>query len=144
MKPKAILGMLLAGAVGIPVLTVLTNRVVGDPNVYWDITYAVVTAVGSTLAALWVTVLDGYLVVRTRRDPVRGGVVPLALIGGAMLLIGFGSTALAAWEEVQAGQPLPIINLFIFLIPLGLILMVIAFVLALADGKRASGARSSV
>ena len=88
--------MLLAGAVGIPVLTGLTNRVVGDPNVYWDVTYAVITAVGSALAALWVTVVDGYLVVRSRRDPVRGGVVPLALIGGAMLLVGFGSTALAA------------------------------------------------
>lgn len=142
MKPKAILGMLLAGAVGIPVLTVLTNHLRSDPNVYWDVTYAVVTAVGSTLAALWVAVVDAYLVVRSRREPVRGGVLPLALIGGAMLLVGFGSTALAAWEEIQARQPLPIINLFIFLIPLGLILVVIAFLSALAGGRRGSGARS--
>ena len=135
MKPQAILGILLAGAIAIPILTVLLNRFVGDPE-YWSVMDAVVMAVGATLATVWVGFLDTYLFVVSRREPVGAGVLVTALVGSAMLFIGFGSTALAAWEEVQAGQALPIINLFIFLIPLGLIVVAVAFLMALASKKR--------
>ena len=135
MKPEAILGSLLAGAIGIPVLTVLLNSVIGDPE-YWSAINAVTMAVGATLATVWVGFLDTYLFVVSRREPVGTGVLVTALVGGAMLLIGFGSTALASWEEVQAGQALPIINLFIFLIPLGLVVVAVAFLMALVSKKR--------
>ena len=135
MKPQAILGTLLAGAIGIPVLTVLLNSVIGDPE-YWSAISAVTMAVGATLATVWVGFLDTYLFVVSRREPVGTGVLVTALVGGAMLLIGFGSTALASWEEVQAGQALPIINLFIFLIPLGLVVVAVAFLMALVSKKR--------
>lgn len=135
MKPQAILGSLLAGAIGIPVLTVLLNSVIGDPE-YWSAINAVTMAVGATLATVWVGFLDTYLFVVSRREPVGTGVLVTALVGGAMLLIGFGSTALASWEEVQAGQALPIINLFIFLIPLGLVVVAVAFLMALVSKKR--------
>lgn len=132
MKPQAILGTLLAGAIGIPVLTVLLNSVIGDPE-YWSAISAVTMAMGATLATAWVGFLDTYLFVVSRREPVGPGVLVTALVGSAMLFIGFGSTALASWEEVQAGQALPIINLFIFLIPLGLIVVAVAFLMALAS-----------
>ena len=135
MKPEAILGSLLAGAIGIPVLTVLLNSVIDDPE-YWSAISAVTMAVGATLATVWVGFLDTYLFVVSRREPVGTGVLVTALVGGAMLFIGFGSTALASWEEVQAGQALPIINLFIFLIPLGLVVVAVAFLMALASKKR--------
>ncbi|GAA0218352.1 hypothetical protein GCM10009537_23320 [Corynebacterium riegelii] len=135
MKPEAILGSLLAGAIGIPVLTVLLNSVIDDPE-YWSAISAVTMAVGATLVTAWIGVLGVYLLVVSRREPVGTGVLVTALVGGAMLLIGFGSTALASWEEVQAGQALPIINLFIFLIPLGLVVVAVAFLMALVSKKR--------
>ncbi|KGF23126.1 hypothetical protein CJ203_04805 [Corynebacterium tuscaniense] len=135
MKPHAILGTLLAGAIGIPVLTVLLNFLITDPE-YWSVMDALVMAVGAMLATVWVGFLDSYLFVVSRREPVGTGVLVTALVGSAMLFIGFGSTALASWEEVQAGQALPIINLFIFLIPLGLIVVAIAFLIALTKKEQ--------
>lgn len=135
MKLKAIIGTLLAGAVGIPVLTVLLNFLITDPE-YWSVMDAVVMAVGASLVTAWVAVLSVYLFVRSRRSPGSGGIVATTGVGAAMLLIGFGSTALASWEEVAAGQALPIINLFIFLIPLGLIVVAIAFLVALTRKER--------
>lgn len=135
MKPQTILGSLLAGAIGIPALTVLVNFAFSGPE-YWPVMNSFVMALGATLATVWVGFLDSYLFVVSRREPVGAGVLVTALVGSAMLFIGFGSTALAAWEEVQAGQALPIINLFIFLIPLGLIVVAVAFLMALASKKR--------
>lgn len=129
------MGALLAGAVGIPVLTVLLNLLINDPE-YWSVMNAVVMAVGASLATVWVAVLSVYLFVRSRRAPGSGGVVAITGVGAAMLLLGFGSTALASWEEVAAGQALPIINLFIFFIPLGLIVVAVAFLIALTRKER--------
>lgn len=137
MKPHAILGALLAGAVCIPALTVLLIRVVNDPNAEWGVVNAVVMASGASLATAWVALLGGYLFVRSRTTLVQGSVLAIAGVGCLMLLLGFASTALAAWEEVAAGQALPIINLFILLIPPGLIAVAIAFLVALIRGKRA-------
>lgn len=135
MKPRATIGALLAGAVGIPVLTVLLNLLINDPE-YWSVMDAVVMAVGASLATAWVALLSVYLFLRSRRTSGSGGVVATTEVGAAMLLLGFGSTALGSWEEVAAGQALPIINLFIFFIPLGLILVAVAFLIALTRKER--------
>lgn len=127
MGAKTTLGRLLAGAVGIPVLTVLISFIINDPNSAWSVTDALIMAVGASLTTVWVAALGGYHFLRSRRAPVRGTVVAWAEVGCVMLLLGFGSTALYAWEEVTAGQALPIINLFILLIPLGIIAVAVAF-----------------
>ncbi|MDK6302660.1 MULTISPECIES: hypothetical protein [Corynebacterium] len=127
MGAKTTLGRLLAGAVGIPVLTVLTSFMINDPNAAWSVTDALIMAVGASLTTAWVAALGGYLFLRSRTAPARRTVLAWAGVGCAMLLLGFGSTALYAWEEVAAGQALPIINLFILLIPLGIIAVAVAF-----------------
>lgn len=127
MGAKTILGWLLAGAVGIPALTVLTSFIINDPNAAWSVVDGIIIAVGASLTTVWVAVLGGYLFLRSRTEPARGTVLAWAGVGCAMLLLGFGSTALYAWEEVAAGQVLPVINLFILLIPLGIISVAGAF-----------------
>ncbi|MDK8790522.1 hypothetical protein [Corynebacterium sp. MSK039] len=127
MGAKTILGWLLAGAVGIPALTVLTSFIINDPNAAWSVVDGIIIAVGASLTTVWVAVLGGYLFLRSRTEPARGTVLAWAGVGCAMLLLGFGSTALYAWEEVAAGQALPIINLFILLIPIGIIAVAVAF-----------------
>ncbi|QQE50646.1 hypothetical protein I6H52_09150 [Corynebacterium urealyticum] len=127
MGAKTILGGLLAGAVGIPALTVLTSFIINDPNAAWSVVDGLIIAVGASLTTVWVAVLGGYLFLRSRTEPARGTVLTWAGVGCAMLLLGFGSTALYAWEEVAAGQVLPVINLFILLIPLGIISVAVAF-----------------
>ncbi|OFS16706.1 hypothetical protein HMPREF3097_07785 [Corynebacterium sp. HMSC27B11] len=112
---------------GIPVLTVLISFIINDPNSAWSVTDALIMAVGASLTTVWVAALGGYHFLRSRRAPARGTVLAWAGVGCAMLLLGFGSTALYAWEEVAAGQALPIINLFILLIPLGIIAVAVAF-----------------
>lgn len=127
MGAKTTLGRLLAGAVGIPALTVLISFIINDPNSAWSVVDAVIMAVGASLTTVWVAALGGYHFFRSRRAPARGTVVAWAGVGCVMLLLGFGSTALYAWEEVVAGQALPIINLFVLLIPLGIIAVAVAF-----------------
>ena len=127
MGAKTTLGRLLAGAVGIPVLTVLISFIINDPNSAWSVTDALIMAVGASLTTVWVAALGGYHFLRSRRAPARGTVLAWAGVGCVMLLLGFGSTALYAWEEVVAGQALPIINLFVLLIPLGIIAVAVAF-----------------
>lgn len=127
MGAKTTLGRLLAGAVGIPALTVLTSFIINDPNAAWSVVDGIIIAVGGSLTTVWVAALGGYHFLRSRRTPARGTVVAWAGVGCVMLLLGFGSTALYAWEEVAAGQALPIINLFILLIPLGIIAVAVAF-----------------
>ena len=127
MGAKTTLGRLLAGAVGIPALTVLTSFIINDPNAAWSVVDGIIIAVGASLTTVWVAVLGGYLFLRSRTEPARGTVLAWAGVGCVMLLLGFGSTALYAWEEVVAGQALPIINLFVLLIPLGIIAVAVAF-----------------
>ena len=127
MGAKTTLGRLLAGAVGIPVLTVLTSFIINDPNAAWSVVDGIIMAVGASLTTVWVAALGGYLFLRSRTAPAKGTVLAWAGVGCLMLLLGFGSTALYAWEEVAAGQALPIINLFILLIPLGIVAVAVAF-----------------
>lgn len=59
-------------------------------------------------------------------------------IATACLALGFGSIALSSWEEYQAGTSLPIINLFLLLIPIGLLTLLGA---AVAQTLSARGER---
>ena len=61
-------------------------------------------------------------------------------IATACLLVGLGSTGHVYWEEYQAGMSLPIINLFLYLIPLGLLILLGSAVAQTA--ARTSRARS--
>lgn len=119
----------------IPAVTVWGDKLLNSPNEHWDISNAATMAAGATLATIWVTVWEVLLLARSRRDPVGKGVLATTFIGTSMLFAGFGSVALASWEEVAAGQALPIINLFMFLIPLGLVVVFVAFVVLLVRGK---------
>lgn len=40
-------------------------------------------------------------------------------VAAVCLVVGWGSMAVARWEEYRAGMSLPIINLWMFLIPIG-------------------------
>lgn len=57
-----------------------------------------------------------------------------AVTGAILLVLGFGSTAFYAWEEVAAGTELPTINLLVFLIPVGLFVVTVALFMAMLQG----------
>ncbi|WP_071565738.1 hypothetical protein [Corynebacterium sp. NML130628] len=44
-------------------------------------------------------------------------------VAAVCLVVGWGSMAAARWEEYRAGMPLPIINLCVFLIPVGTVML---------------------
>ena len=47
-------------------------------------------------------------------------------LAAVCLVVGWGSMAVARWEEYRAEMSLPIINLFMFLIPIGLVVLLSA------------------
>ena len=47
-------------------------------------------------------------------------------VAAVCLVVGWGSMAVARWEEYRAEMSLPIINLFMFLIPIGLVVLLSA------------------
>ena len=128
MKPKTIIGLLLGGSVVIPIVAILTTRLPHTPSI-------ATMAMGATLTATWVVILAVLLLTSSQRGSVGRGVLATTFIGALLLLIGFGSVALAAWEEVVAGQELPTINLFIFLIPLGFVLLFVAYIVLFVRKK---------
>ena len=52
--------------------------------------------------------------------------VVTAWVAAVCLVVGWGSMAVARWEEYRAEMSLPIINLFMFLIPIGLVVLLSA------------------
>lgn len=52
------------------------------------------------------------------------------------LVVGWGSMVVARWEEYRAGMPLPIINLWMFLIPVGTVVLLSAVRLGGARWRR--------
>lgn len=58
----------------------------------------------------------------------RGYRKTIVMVWGATvcLVVGWGSMAVARWEEYRAGMSLPIINLFMFLIPIGTVVLLSA------------------
>ena len=52
--------------------------------------------------------------------------VVTAWVAAGCLVVGWGSMAVARWEEYRAEMSLPIINLFMFLIPIGLVVLLSA------------------
>ena len=55
--------------------------------------------------------------------------------------MGLGSVADSSWQEYQAGVALPIINLFLYLLPIGLFILLGTAVAQTVAG-RASASRS--
>ncbi|WPJ93705.1 hypothetical protein [Corynebacterium sp. UMB2355A] len=52
--------------------------------------------------------------------------VVTAWVAAVCLVVGWGSMAVARWEEYRAEMSLPIINLFMLLIPIGLVVLLSA------------------
>ncbi|WP_288791809.1 hypothetical protein [uncultured Corynebacterium sp.] len=52
--------------------------------------------------------------------------VVTAWVATVCLVVGWGSMAVARWEEYRAEMSLPIINLFMLLIPIGLVVLLSA------------------
>ena len=52
--------------------------------------------------------------------------VVTAWVAAVCLVVGWGSMAVARWEEYRVEMSLPIINLFMFLIPIGLVVLLSA------------------
>lgn len=134
METRGILWIYAIAMVAFPAAWISMSRLIGGG---WE--FRTVTAAFGTLeAATALLALGGaaWFTVAARGRKKIGALVTVWL-ATACLVVGWGSMAVAHWEEYQADMALPIINLFMFLIPIGTVL-----VFAAAIAESASRARS--
>ena len=134
MKQCTVLGGLLFGAVSFPIIAVLAALSAADPDGANQATTSAIIALGNTVATLWIIGSTYYLVNRPEISQGKGAAMQTAVTGAILLVLGFGSTAFYAWEEVAAGTELPTINLLVFLIPVGLFVVTVALFMAMLQG----------
>ncbi|PLA28127.1 hypothetical protein [Corynebacterium coyleae] len=134
METRSVLWIYAIAAVAFPAAWISLLRVIGDG---WEFR-TVTAAFGILEAATTLFALGGAVwFTATARGRNTTGVLVTVWIAAACLVVGWGSMAVAHWEEYQADMALPIINLFMFLIPIGTVL-----VFAAAIAETASRARS--
>lgn len=134
METRSILWIYAIVVVAFPAAWISLLRVIGDGWEFRTVTaaFGILEATTTLLAlggAVWFTA--------TARGRNTIGALVTVWIAAACLVVGWGSMAVAHWEEYQADMALPIINLFMFLIPIGTVL-----VFAAAIAETASRARS--
>lgn len=134
METRSILWIYAIAAVAFPAAWISLLRVIGDGWEFRTLTaaFGILEATTTLLAlggAVWFTA--------TARGRNTTGALVTVWIAAACLVVGWGSMAVAHWEEYQADMALPIINLFMLLIPVGTVL-----VFAAAIAESASRARS--
>ena len=112
-------------------------RAVGDNLDFaaYSLSFAVLAVLAAAGAVGWAAT---YTAAARRSGPAHGVAVWIAT---AFLAVGFGSVADSSWQEYQAGMALPIINLFLYLLPIGLFILLGTAVVQTAAG-RASASRS--
>lgn len=114
-SPRGIVWCLIASSLAIPALA--APLMLATPSFHaGKLIFITATASPAVLAAIC-----GVWHWRTRAAT-RGAVAS----SSALLAAGWGSIAWYAAEELRAGQDLPVINLLVFLVPLGLALAVAA------------------
>ena len=134
MSPRAILWSYLVFAVAFPAVCAVGGNL--DFAAY-RLAFAVLAVLAAAGAVGWAAT---YTAAARRSGPAHGVAVWIAT---ACLAVGFGSVADSSWQEYQAGMSLPIINLFLYLIPLGLLILLGSAVAqtAAARTSRARGER---
>ena len=118
MSPRSILWAYLASAVAVPAAFVAGIGLAGD-----RLTHATTCLIGIGVVVLTSVGSVGWAAAYTRATRAQRGTTVAVWIATACLLVGLGSTGHVYWEEYQAGMSLPVINLFPYLIPLGLLIL---------------------
>ena len=137
MSPRAILWSYLAFAVAFPAVCVAGMRAFGGNLDFaaYSLAFAVLAVLAAAGAVGWAAT---YTAAARRSGPAHGVAVWIAT---ACLAVGFGSVADSSWQEYQAGVALPTINLFLYLLPIGLFILLGTAVAQTVAG-RASASRS--
>lgn len=135
MSPRSILWAYLASAVAVPGAFVAGIGLAGD-----KLNHATACLIGIGVVVLTSVCSVGWAAAYTRSPRAQRGTTVAVWLSTACLLVGLGSTGHLYWEEYQAGMSLPAINLFVLLIPLGLLILLGSAVAQTATA-RASGAR---
>ncbi len=123
----------LAFALALPSASLAGVQLAGD-----GLDFAASRLVAVGVAVLTAAGAIGWAAAYTRAARHHRRTTTAVWIATACLALGLGSIALSSWEEYQAGTSLPIINLFLLLIPIGLLTLLGA---AVAQTLSARGER---
>lgn len=123
MEPRSILRTYATAMVACLALAIGTQILLGS-----SVEFMTMTMVCGIVEASTALLALGGAVWSTQAAWGRGyrRAVVTAWVAAVCLVVGWGSMAVARWEEYRAEMSLPIINLFMFLIPIGLVVLLSA------------------